>query len=329
MENRNSTLKAIADRLGLNVATVSRALHGSPLVRPETRDQVLNVAAELRYRPNKSARNLVQGRNGTRFIGVLIPDLIHQFFFGVLKGIVQELKSESYSLMVFNIASDRATVVNRIMDEAPDGLMVFFYGLEQEERQHIRECRFPFVYVDYMSPVDPCCYMDNFEGGRIAATYLLERGVRRPFFVGTTADTQQQRSRLEGFSSVFAAEGISDIGKKFIEIEEPASCALTTEILEADSYDGIFYFCDELAYGGIKAIRQTGKCLPIVGYDDLPMSEILRLSTVRQDSEQLGRSSASLMIDLVRTGTWTQDMDPGSVGSKIIKLSPQLIVRDT
>ena len=129
----NATLQQIADRLGLNVGTVSRALNGSPRVREETRRLVHEAASDLQYRPNKSARNLVRGKAQNRFIAILMPNIVHQFFLGVLKGIIDELSNASFNVIVFTLRGNRSDVIDRILDEAPDGLLVFAKELSAAE----------------------------------------------------------------------------------------------------------------------------------------------------------------------------------------------------
>ena len=83
MKSKCVTIKKIANRLGIAVSTVSRALHDAYDVSPETRKKVLAITEELDYRPNPHAVNLVTQR--TYIIGVLLPEIATHYFATVVK----------------------------------------------------------------------------------------------------------------------------------------------------------------------------------------------------------------------------------------------------
>lgn len=327
---RSATLQEIAARLDLNVGTVSRALNGSRLVKDETKAEILRVAAELQYKPNRNARNLVQRINHNRFIAILIPNIVHRFFFEVIRGVVDELNRASFNLMVFNVGNDRPAVLGRALDEVPEGVMVFGDGLSPAESDTLRDRRIPFLYVDYQSDYDPCAYFDNLAGGRMAAQYLIDRGVRRPLYIGTSVSTQQQDLRFRGFSEELSRSGIREFAARYITLSEENAREATDAALTEGLCDGLFFFCDEMAYGGLKALRARGKAMPLIGFDDLPVSELVGLTTVRQDAARLGREGALMLLNFIQTGGWyygNQDQDMPPVTQ--LKLIPTLTVRNS
>jgi DNA-binding LacI/PurR family transcriptional regulator len=327
----NATLKEIADRLGLNVGTVSRALNGSPRVREETRRLVVEAASQLNYRPNKSARNLVRGKPQNRFIAILMPNIVHQFFLGALKGIIDELSNASFNVMVFTLRGNRSDVIDRILDEAPDGLLVFAKELTAPECAAMEKKRIPYLYIDYLSERRPCVYFDNYLGGQLAARHLLGRNVRSPLYVGLTAQSQQQELRFRGFSDVLADAGIVSFEAKYIPRNEDLATEIAREVLSAQSHDGIFFYCDELAYGGLRAFKETGRSVPMIGYDDLHISDLLGLTTVRQDAELMGKSGALRIMEMLQDPGRFADSareDLGQAGAHV-KLDPVLVVRSS
>ncbi|HEY9053600.1 MAG TPA: LacI family DNA-binding transcriptional regulator [Rectinemataceae bacterium] len=327
----NITLKEIAERLGLNVGTVSRALSGSPKVAAATRELVVNMAAELKYRPNKSAQHLIRGKPSNSFIAVLMPNIVHQFFLSVLKGIINELDEASFNVMILNLRGNRKNVIDLVLDEAPDGLLVFAKEMAADECQAIARRRIPYLYVDYFSQKDPCVYFDNYLGGQIAARYLLEKNVRSPLYIGLTAQSQQQELRFRGFSDSLTAGGIDSFEARYIPRDENLAADITKEVLESGRFDGIFYFCDELAYGGLRAGKESGIRVPMLGYDDLHISDLLGLTTIRQDGEAMGRRSARSIVDMINDAQWSSGLRKSELESSHIqiKLEPRLIVRSS
>lgn len=325
----SATLKEIAERLGLNVGTVSRALNGSPRVREETRRQVEKAAAELEYRPNRSARNLVRRKPASRFIAILMPNVVHPFYLTVLKGIINELDAAAFHAMIFNLRGSRENVIHRILDEAPDGLLVFAREMAEEERAAMTERRIRHLYVDCLSERDPCVYFDNYLGGQLAARYLLGRGVRSPLYVGLTAPSQQQELRFRGFTDALAENGIHSIEARYILRDERLAAEIAREVLASGRHDGIFFYCDELAYGGLRAEKEAGIRVPILGYDDLHISDLLGLTTIRQDGEEMGRIGARQIVDIVGKAEWSGEAPPTDRRPPCphIRLEPVLIER--
>lgn len=325
MEDRTPpTLKEMATRLGLNVGTISRALTGHPKVKAQTREQVLKLAEELNYRPNRSARKLVQGQRGHRFVAVLMPTIPHPFFFEVLKGLVEVLTPSDANLMIFNEGTDRSEVVDRILDEAPDGMLLFGNQPTDRERERIRQSRVPFLTVDCFDAHDHGVYLDNIVGGGFAADYLVSRGVRRPAYIGTRALSPQQTLRLKGFQDTLSRSGIDEVFVAQVDGTPEGAEAATRELISSRDCDGIFFFCDEMAWGGLKALEAAHEELPVVGYDDLPASTLLGLTTIRQDGPAMGKAAGEMVLGLMNDAAQSL-----AAPRKLVRLEPEFIRRRT
>jgi len=295
------TIKEIAEKAEVGIATVSRVLNGSPLVRDETRERVLDVVKRLGYRPNKMARMLVKGDYSDSTIGVLMPEVTHQFFFEVVGGIYRALKAQDFNLMIFNMGMKREQVFEHIAQERLAGLLIMGSPpLSTEEKDLLQLHGSRYLYLDYHEPEENCIYYDNAAGGREAARYLVSRGCRSIAFVGGPAHTQQQQERKHGFDAELAEAGVPPSSEHATEIDEEQSCRLSRRLFEDRTLDGIFYFCDTVAYGGLRARAELSASVRIVGYDDILPSRYLGLSTVRQPSAELGSEGARAILRIVR-----------------------------
>jgi DNA-binding LacI/PurR family transcriptional regulator len=105
-----SSLQEIADQVGVSVATVSRALNDKPGVSPEMRANILNLASELQYHPNLTARNLSTSRTNTVLFIVhrrQFPAAMDPFYPYIMHGLEERLSSEGYSVMLLTLNDDQ------------------------------------------------------------------------------------------------------------------------------------------------------------------------------------------------------------------------------
>lgn len=323
-----STIKEIAKLAGVGVGTVSRALNGAPNVSPETMEKVLEISRKLNYKPNKTARSLVKGHYSQPTIGVVFTTAIHPFFYEILKGVYYGLKQSHYSLLVFNMGDDRSNVFNRIPYENLAGVLIVSTKMTPEEKRQLKVNGVPFLYLDYFEPDENTIYLDNYVGGGMAAAYLISKAAAKIAFIGENTKNQQFEQRLAGFCAKLEENGLGITCRKLIDIQEDMpfdvyekeSYYLTKEILQENDIDGIFYYCDEFAYGGLTALRELGRQAVIIGYDDTPPSKYLGLTTIRQPAYQLGLEGAKQIMKLA-IGAENQLLN------KCIQ--PELIIRST
>ena len=100
MKSGQVTIKDIAKELNISVSTVSRALADNPLVKPATKKAVIELAKKLNYQPNFTALSL--RNNTTKTLGVILPQVVHEFFATVLRGIEDVAYSKGYSVIICN-----------------------------------------------------------------------------------------------------------------------------------------------------------------------------------------------------------------------------------
>ncbi len=301
------TIKDIARVSGFGVGTVSRVLNGSPFVKDETRKKVMAVAKKLGYRPNKVAKMLVTGRFPQSTIGVLLPKITHRFSMEIVSGIYSRLNELGYNLLVFNIGKKREDVFEHIRYTHFTGLIVMLNPLSGPEKLMLRNENTHFVYLDFHEEGENSIFFNNRMGGRLAAEYLVSRGCKRIAFVGDLAKTIQREERFSGFKGALEEMGVGLVGEFYIPVDERESYRLTWKIIEAGNIDGIFFYSDDLALGGLRAKREKKSDIRIIGYDDIQAAGYLGLSTVRQDANLLGRLGAEIIVNLIESGVGVEE----------------------
>ncbi len=292
-----ATIKDIAREAGVGLGTVSRVLNGSAQVSPDTAQKVMEIAGRLNYRPNAAARALVRGEFTRHTLGVTLPIAVHPFYLEILKGIYDAVTKKGYNILIFNLGGESEAVYEHLLQENLPGILIVAQSLPPAVRAQLISQHISFHFIDYHSDEDTSFYIDNHSGGRTAASYFLSKGYQKIAYVGENADTQQQSLRFSGFRDTLAESGISLIQDIRIPINEADSYQATRELLQHYQPDAIFYFCDELAFGGLRARSDAGASVCILGYDDREPSRYMNLSTLSQPAFEMGYQAAHSLIE--------------------------------
>jgi DNA-binding LacI/PurR family transcriptional regulator len=227
-----------------------------------------------------------------------------------------------YSLLIFNIGNNREVMFEHIRYSHFSGLLALKDPLNEEEKAILREHYSDFIYLDYHEKGENSIFFDNHSGGRLAASYLVDRGCRNIVFIGDQKRSQQRCERLQGFKGGLKALGVPLIEVKYIPIDEAESYRITKHIIKNSRADGIFFYSDDLAVGGLRAKKESRKKICVIGYDDIEAAGYLGLSTVRQDAHTLGRLGAQKLVEILQQGQLNEDSKPIS-----LCLKPELIDR--
>jgi DNA-binding LacI/PurR family transcriptional regulator len=305
-------IAAVAAQAGVGVGTVSRVLNGSDQVSDATRERVLRTVAQLNYRPLRSASSLSKGRTGA--VGILVSDITRPSVVERLVGVMEVLNDAGLDAVVLN-AQNRTQLdhhLSTLTDERRvDGIIVISIGVAQERVARIRELEIPLVLIDNDLPGVPRVCIDDVLGGQMAADHLVSLGHRRIGFLGENSDIAMgmpsSENRYRGYLRALERSGIEPDFDLVIRgpHSSDAAAALTTVLLGVgrDRPTAICASSDILAVGVIKALHQLGRDVPgdcaVIGFDNIEISSILDLSTVRQPLRESGTRGASMMVALL------------------------------
>lgn len=314
------TIKDIAQEAGVGIGTVSRVLNNNPKVKAETRRRVLEICRELNYIPNGAARTLVSRKSQTDTAGILLPVVENQFFFELIKYIHSRLKADGIHTMIYNTDHGQDSAIPSIIEQQLSAVITLGDPpLTSEEKDILDFHRVPFLYVDHHEEDSNYVTFDNIHGSRLAAGYLLEKQCKKIIMIGIHDKPQQQRDRFIGFRSHIIEMSPNTEVREMTILEEDAY-AISRTLMSDPDLDGLFYFSDTMAYGGIQAKMEQQSEVAIIGYDDIFPSRFLNLSTIRQSSELLGTSAAEMVLQLIRNEDNGDDLI-----QKV--LSPELVNR--
>jgi DNA-binding LacI/PurR family transcriptional regulator len=325
----------IAQLAQVSQATVSRALRDSPLVRPETRARIQEIARELHYRTDRSAAGLRTRRSRT--LALLLfeesPDeaQINPFFLSMIGHIARAAARRSFDLLMSFQQLSQDWHTDYELSNRADGMILLGYGdyLKYAERlQHLADSESHFVIwgpvVEGLPGHSVCC--DNARGARLATEHLLRLGRRRVAFVGgATAGSPEFQLRHRGFVDVLQEAGLGPLPElqseaQSLEAEGYRSCIALLE--SGVEFDAVFAASDLIAMGVIHALQDRGRQVPqdvaVVGFDDIVSAADFNppLTTVRQDTRRAGELLVENLIRLI---------DGRAVESTLI--APELVVR--
>jgi LacI family transcriptional regulator len=298
-----ATIRDIARVAGVGIATVSRVLNGNPNVRSETRERVQEVIRQFGFKPNPAAQHLVRRSFQDTVVGVIIPHVENQYIFEVLAGVYRNLKGREYNILIYNAEKGRGQVFDHIGHQSLAGLIIFGdLPMKSSEKKLIRESGIPYLHLDFHSDAENYVCFDNRIGGKLAAEYLYTRGCRNVTFFGITRKSQQQHDRLTAFKARLAELGVPDIQEIYTRSDD-ASYGMVYSLLSNRLTDGIFFFSDQLAFGGLEAKQKLRSDVRIIGYDDIFPTRFTGLSTVRQSPALFGETGVKTLLTMMESSS--------------------------
>jgi LacI family transcriptional regulator len=305
----------IAERLGVAVTTVSKALADDPAISELTRTAVRRAAKELGYRPNTVARNLVRGVRGA-LVGFLVPEILNPFFAQVGQGILLSLREQDFGLAVGSCEDDAAIEageVERLMDRGVEGLLLATSQAPDAAVHYLLRHDTPVVLVDRrLEAIDaPFVGVDDRLIGRMATEHLIELGCRRIAHIGGER-VSTAVDRLAGFRDALAGHGLAHVNGGEVICGGPGNArqegaqAMRELLLRDERPDGVFCCDDFRAIGALSAILDAGLHIPheirVVGVGNHAHTDFLRvpLTTVDQNCEAIGDRAGRLLLSALR-----------------------------
>jgi LacI family transcriptional regulator len=303
---KSATLDDIAARAGVSRMAVSVVLNGSrsgTRVSQATRQQILEIARELNYRPNSVARSLA--RRATHIFGFYSGfdyfDARNPFIAEMTAGLLEECARCKRDLLLHTVF--RGQVINGLYDELLsgkiDGLVVWAPD-DDPLVALLRESHLPVVSVVETLPPFPSVgvaeYMGAFEIGR----YLFDRGHRSILYLTQNAPSKSRRRRLEGIQK--AAE---QMGMELQMTFDLTAVQETRALAPGLRPTAIACWNDMAAYQALSYCRRAGIAAPqemaITGFDGIesPIELDVRLTTIRAPWAQVASTAVTYLVDLL------------------------------
>lgn len=300
-----ATIRDVAARAGVSVATVSRTLNGIGPVHGDTSKRVVAAARALKYVPHAAARSLSIRRSHT--IGVLLPEVHGEFFSEVIRGIDVAARQRGYHILVSSSHNDAAemTAVLSALRGRVDGLMAMWPNPALGAISRALTADTPFVLLNSAATNRTTIRIDNYSGADAMTDHLLALGHRSIAFITGPERNADAAERLRGYRTAIDASDSASTRRVEVpgDFTENSGYAAVQQILRMKPRPtAIFAANDAMAVGALHALREASLHLPeemaLAGFDDIPMARYLtpRLTTVHVDIAELGRRAVEHLV---------------------------------
>lgn len=303
------SVRKIAERARVSIATVSRALNNDPGISPKTRERVLAIANGVRY-------TAAVGRRITNNVGFAYTGeqtISHPFDAAVLEGVARGLEEGGLNLVLLNLKRAKTPdedYTQFFMRQGVRGAVLRITTESRDVCHAIAAEGFPHVVISerFESPKVNCVDCDSKPDSMRAVEYLIALGHRQIAFATHNVPDRDHLDRLEGYKAALARHDLPF--RRELVFQHPASLAGGATVLKmamstADRPTAIYFADWLLAVGGIKAAHEEGVRVPedmsIIGFDDTNMRQAVHptLTAVCQNAVQVGMEAGARLSHLL------------------------------
>ena len=310
MGKRRTSLKDLAEQLGVSIATVSRALRNSHEVGEEMKQKVQDLAKRLNYRPNPFAQSLRS--EAPRMIGVVVPNLVTHYYAAVLSGIEDYATTNGYSVISSNSHEnheDEERAIDNFISLHVEGIVACL-AQDTVDYSHfieINEMGIPLVFFarTCLPEMFSSVVANGDEAAQQATDHLIRTGSRRIAFLGGPNHLDMVRRRKHGYLEALREHKLP-IERSLVvcdKIDYEVARHATIELLQRDVRpDAILAFNDIITYAAFDAIKSLGLRIPedvaIIGFTDGDTSAFVtpKLSAIMDQAHTTGMKACELLL---------------------------------
>lgn len=328
------SIRDVAQRAGVSIATVSRTVNHISTVNPELAQRVWKAIEEVGYLPNTQARALVSGRS--RMLGLIVSEITNPFFPELVQEFENLAVAQGYEVLIGSTNYDPArteSLMRRLLQRNVDGVAVMTFGVEEELVKKLVEREFPLVFVD-AGPDLPNIHIlkvDYAEGIRQGVQHLAALGHRNIAFISGPLSQRSPMARRDAFVRAMAELGLKVPPDRLAEgshTMESGITAMERLIALPELPTAVMCSNDMTAIGALHALYRTTHRVPedisVVGFDDIHLAQFMLppLTTVQMSCKDL----AAAAVEGLRAGI---EPDHPKHGKREWNISTRLVVRQS
>ncbi len=329
-----SSIRDVAKRARVSIATVSRVVNRVSSVDPELTKRVWKAIDEIGYLPNTQARALVSGRS--HMLGLVVSEITNPFFPELIQEFENLAVSQGYEVMIgsTNYDPDRTELlVRRMLQRNVDGVAVMTFGIEEDLVKRLVENGFPLVFVD-AGPDLPnirILKVDYEEGIRQAVQHLAALGHRNMAFITGPLHLRSAMARRDAFLKSMKELGLTAPSGYIVEGTHTmeGGIAMVERLLALPELPtAVLCSNDMTAIGVLHGLYRTTHNVPqdisVVGFDDIHLAQFMLppLTTVLMSCRDL----AAAAVEALRAGIET---DHRKATQKEWQIPTRLVVRQS
>lgn len=326
------SIRDVARRARVSIATVSRAVNRISTVDPELAKRVWKAVDEVGYVPNTQARALVSGRS--HILGLIVSEITNPFFPELVQEFENLAVAQGYEVMIGSTNYDPVrteALIRRMLQRGVDGVAIMTFGIEEELVKKLVEREFPLVFVD-AGPELPnirVLKVDYSQGIREAVQHLAALGHRQMAFITGPLRMRSAVARREAFRKAMREVGLNVPAGHIVEGDHTMEGGMTAmELLTALPELPTAVLCsnDITAIGVLHSLYETTHKVPrdisVVGFDDIHLVQFMLppLTTVQMSCKDL----ATAAVQALRAGI---EPDHPKAAQKEWTIPTRLVVR--
>lgn len=305
------TIRDVAKKAGVSVATVSRIINNKGKIKKETEELVLQVIESLSYTPNMVAQGLSKRQSST--VGLIVPTITNPFFPEIARAVEDVAKKNNFNVLLCNTDDRRDEMldyINTLSSQYVGGILISSHNVIEEDMQTLSDLNIPIVMMDRVlkNKEFSTITVNNREGGRIATKHLLDVGCKRIAHIRGLEKEVNAKERMLGYKDIVSKLPWFDqswIGVSEYSVRNGYQVAKELFFRHRD-IDGIFVSNDLIAIGVLKAVYELGleapKDIAIVGFDGIDMSGLTvpGITTIQQPIYQIGELATEELITNIK-----------------------------
>ncbi len=309
------TIKEVAKAANVSTQTVSRVINERPDVSSSTRKSVQDLIEQLGYQPSALARSLIHQRSYT--LGVVTTGLKYIGPSQALSGIASAAEEAGYSLLLKELlssdANDTLPIFQALLSRHVDGIIWAVPEIGENRnwvKQQSLDPGIPIVYLT-MEPQENISIVsvDNYFGGRMAMSHLLEQGFQNIGHISGPLDWWEARQRMAAWKDALADAGLECRDEFWVEgnwSSSSGSQAIEKLFEQYPGMDAVFVANDQMALSVLQAAYRRGLRIPenlgVVGFDNIAESAYFwpALTTIQQDQYDVAKVAVEEIIRIIK-----------------------------
>lgn len=324
-----SSIKDVAAKAGVSIATVSHVLNGTRPIRPHTRQRVMTAVQELGYSQNQAARNLASGKS--TFLGLIVSDVRNPFFPEITAAFQDEALLHGMDALVLNTNYDAERMLNsvrRLVGLQVPGVAILTSQIDQSMIEMLARQRIAAVYLD-LGRVDHSIsniLVDYEHGIAEALEYLTSLGHTEIAYVGGPPRLPSARRRKQAFIDTAQRLGVQPGRTVDSDFTVKGAYAACSALLGESAPKAIVAGNDLTAIGVLHCAYDAGLRVPdklsVVGFDDILFAEYTQpaLTTVAVARTEIGKVAFDAL--------WAMLADP-ELNGREFRVATRLVVRQS
>ncbi len=297
----NPTLRELALAAGVSLKTASRVMNGEPYVAAATAERVHDAARRLGFRPNALARQFRSGARNTS-VGLVTGDVANPFYARIARGAEMALRGHGVQLVSASSDEDEGrerTIVEDMLDRRFGALLVVSAGDDYGWLARERDRGVPVVFIDRAPASLPAdsVVIDNAGGMEAAVDHLLDGGHRHVALVGDLTRLATHRERHDAFVAALARVPGTTASVRADSHDADAALAAVRDLLaERPAPTAFVTTNNRITVGALRAFADLTHPPALVGFDDFDLADVLKVSVVAHDPDEMGRLAAEVLL---------------------------------